>query len=135
MTDTAAAFLVRRGYRLTAAGWVKGDDDICHGPDAVDAITGELGICGCGVPEEALRVYRDALRLVAMTMQTKPTKRPREALFHGDSGLEFFVWYRLDDLGLTEHGGCVPGWLTDDGKALLDALNAFPYLNVDSAND
>jgi hypothetical protein len=130
MTDLSA-FLNRRGCVLTAAGWVNQNNDVSHGPDAMDAVIGELGICACGRPHDALRVYRDALRLVETTMQTNPTKRQREALFHGDSGLEFFVWYRLDDLRLVEHGGCVPGWLTDDGKALLNALSALPELDED----
>ena len=31
----------------------------------------------------------------------------------------------LDEKGLTEHGSCIPGWLTEKGKHLLDDLNEY----------
>lgn len=32
------------------------------------------------------------------------------------------MWYWLDNKGYTEHGGSVPGWLTEEGWKLLEDL-------------
>lgn len=84
-----------------------------------------LGFCGCGCPEAALSYVRSALLGI---------KRVKDCAYSGeafaslrdqyrDDGERYFLWYRLDDLRLTEHGGAVPGWLTPKGVEWLDALN------------
>lgn len=75
--------------------------------------------CDCGAPEEAARTLRDLLALC-------PLFEHREAFERliPDSGLQYLVLYTLGHFDLTEHGGSVGGcWLTDHGKAVLDALN------------
>lgn len=103
------------------------------------ALSHALGFCGCGDPLAALRYIRDVLRLVAMkgpdSMGPDGLREwtewyntvyltESEALFHGDDGARFVAFYLLDDKGLTEHGGSVPGWLTDKGKGILADLEA-----------
>ena len=75
--------------------------------------------CGCGLPEAAARALRDLLAL-------HPLYENRESFERmiPDSGLQYLVLYMLAHLDLTEHGGsCGGGWLTEKGKAVLDALN------------
>jgi hypothetical protein len=93
-----------------------------------------LGFCGCGDPEAALAYVRSALRLIVGLHRDDPTpwdekyRRYREhahTLFHGDRGTELFMWYFLDDKGLTEHGTSVPGWLTPLGNDVLEDLESF----------
>jgi hypothetical protein len=31
--------------------------------------------------------------------------------------------YLLDDMGFLEHGGILPGWITNDGKRMLKILS------------
>ena len=74
--------------------------------------------CGCGNPELACARLRDILKL-------HPLYDNREALkaLIPDTGMEMLVLYFLDHLDLTEHGGGIGGaWLTDKGKAVLEAL-------------
>ena len=71
-----------------------------------------LGWCGCGRPDDALLFVRDALWRIDGHI-------PLEL----DTGPAYFVYYVLDEKGLTEHGVGVPGWLTDKGRKLLEDLN------------
>lgn len=99
-----------------------------------EAIVGlyNLGFCVCGCPDEALRHLVECLNLVNNLKElvwSKQIEREdwqkqvREVLPTG--GAEYFMWYYLDDKGLTEHGGGVPGWLTDKGKQLLEDYKLF----------
>ena len=109
-------------------------------PDAISALGGLLGFCGCGQPEAALRYVRDALRLVALE---SPDDSPTwdnwydtvylpavRAVFKENIGAEYLMWYLLTDKELLEHGGSVPGWLTDLGERVLADLNT---LNLEDA--
>lgn len=102
-----------------------------------------FGFCGCGDNGAALLLMRDAMRLIDRPYPGFPEgpdsaacrkwfdeQRASElALFGPNSGVRYLVWYVLDEKGLTEHGGSVPGWLTDKGKAVLADLEAlFPIL-------
>jgi hypothetical protein len=84
-----------------------------------------LGFCGCGCPDAAVVYVRDALagiKAVKDSGWTEEAWRARDAQYASE-GERYFVWYRLDDLGLTEHGGSVPGWLTEKGEDWLLALD------------
>jgi hypothetical protein len=91
---------------------------------------GVLGYCGCGQPEESLGYLRDVLQhihnLKLLVHENKQTYEEWEeagkALF-ATEGAEYFMYYRLDQTTLTEHGGSVPGWLTFTGLSLLEDLN------------
>lgn len=74
--------------------------------------------CGCGMPEEASRALLRLLRL-------HPLYENQDELqeWIPDDGVRYLLLYQLDRLELTEHGGSVGGaWLTDKGKAALEAL-------------
>lgn len=82
------------------------------------------GFCGCGIPEMSLRCIRDCLRLIDDLHSDKTdydgwaTERDKIA----SRPVMYTLWYMLDRLELTEHGGSVPGWLTDKGHEMLKAL-------------
>lgn len=105
--------------------------DECYYEDAESLISiGVLGFCGCGMPGDALEYVRSALQLVNDLKKIawgdrsayKQWEKRKRKLF-ADDGAEYFMWYFLDDKGLTEHGTSVPGWLTDKGVELLSYLN------------
>lgn len=100
----------------------------CYFNDAKDLIqTGVLGFCGCGNLEENLLFVRDALALIETRRKIAPSSYAdvvaKEIELFGNKRSRDFVYYSLDKLGLTEHGGAIPGWLTEKGKQLLDDLN------------
>lgn len=75
--------------------------------------------CGCGAPESAAARLCDLLALHPLY-----DHRPELEQLLPDDGLRQLVLYTLNHFDLTEHGGSVNGgWLTDTGRAVLDALN------------
>jgi len=82
-------------------------------------LTGIFGFCSCGDPESVLEYLHAVLTFLD---SPGPKHQGRDDLFAND-GARTFVWYVLDKCGITEHGVCVPGWLTDKGKAVLHDLN------------
>lgn len=79
-----------------------------------------FGWCGCGQPVDALQwVYEQLKPFDNEDGLWRPSEEYKAA--HSDGELNFF-WYWLDNLEFTEHGGCVPGWLTFEGKRVLAAL-------------
>jgi len=101
----------------------------------------EFGFCGCGLVGGALPYARKGLRYIAdrnldngdiatwiehdlafwAEWCKKDTAAQTAALGSEESAYFFFWW--ADDKGYTEHGSCLPGWLTDRGKALLELLD------------
>lgn len=78
--------------------------------------------CGCGAPESAAERLRDLL-----AMHPLYENRERLKVLVPDDGLEYLLLYMLDHFDLTEHGGSVGGaWLSEKGKAVLEALNRDP---------
>jgi hypothetical protein len=77
---------------------------------------GILGGCGCGNSEEFAKKGLELLRFFGSEERTEnPVNKSEltELLAH---------WF--DDKGLIEHGTIISSsWLTDKGKAILDALN------------
>lgn len=90
----------------------------------------DAGWCWCGAPETVMTLIKDALELVAEKCPDgtnwndwyEAHKKREEALFGPNPGIRYFVWYMFDVMGLTEHGGSVPGWLDEKGRELLEAL-------------
>ena len=75
--------------------------------------------CGCGIPESAAARLRDVLALHPLYDHRKEFEQ-----LLPDSGFQHLILYILDHFDLTEHGsGVGGGWLTDKGKAVLEALN------------
>ena len=106
--------------------------DGCHWDSFAEAVAmGIGGFCGCGVPDAAGEYVMKGLALVDSLSekvwkdQTTYAQWASEKDKHfGGQGPEYFFWYWASDLGLLEHGGSVPGWLTDKGKAFLFALRS-----------
>ena len=106
--------------------------------DIIDFIcTGILGFCGCGRPIDALIYIRDVLSLIDewtghefQKITYEEHKEKEKALFNNE-GQAYFTWYYLDNLGLTDHGGSVPGWLTPEGEILLSDLKELDLENYD----
>lgn len=96
--------------------------------DSLDDVLamGILGFCGCGRPD-------DALRLIINIMKTRafPDKdltvldfRDTAALVRDNAEVAaYIIFYLLDEKGLTEHGSSVPGWLTAKGEAFVKAYD------------
>jgi hypothetical protein len=89
----------------------------------------KLRLCGCGIPENIIELFRDTLRaqqdrhgqgkavsdIVAAWSAFEKTV--------GDERLVWLVLYMLADADLTEHGGSArAGWLTSRGERYLALL-------------
>lgn len=112
--------------------------DECHYDTAADLVQiGMLGFCGCGASEESLSYVRDGLAHINRLREESPKQSNGHeawnkwweqwqadglALF-GNDRARWFFYYWADQKGFTEHGGSVPGWLTDEGRELLSDLN------------
>jgi hypothetical protein len=83
----------------------------------------------CGQPEVALLYVKSGLALlddlknkVWEDQESYDGWAQRCQSHFGSSGSEYFFWYWLYANGWSEHGGAVPGWLTDEGELLLALL-------------
>lgn len=91
---------------------------------------GILGFCCCGRPFESLSYIRSGLELIDekhvgdFNLWWDGHKKRLDEHFKTDAAMYFF-YYWCDKEGLTEHGGGVPGWLTENGSALLSLLQDF----------
>lgn len=103
------------------------------------AFTKKLDLCGCGNPESVIAMLAAVLRAFAAHADL-PDHLPmderrkrcherdtaiREAVgaTDGDGPAVYFVLYRLDALGLVEHGGSIRfAWITPRGRRVLPAM-------------
>lgn len=88
----------------------------------VDYVTGHaLGFCGCGNPTNVLRyVHRMLSDLKARRKRSEISGTPEQDFF----------WYWADNEKITEHGSCIPGWLTNKGEQLLAIIErALEYVD------
>lgn len=112
------------------------DEDGCHHQDAIEFIIERIfGFCGCGCPYDVAEYIRQALQSIYDIEQKVWTNKvtynewkndndnKKKKKIYSSQGAEYFIYYVLDQKGLTEHGGSVPGWLTESGKELLLDLN------------
>ena len=109
------------------------DEDDIYYEDSESFLQGKiLGFCNCGMPENSLKHVQLALRQVSnlkcIVWEKKQTIEEWDAennkLLGGETGT-YFMWYWLDTKGFTEHGGSVPGWLTESGYKLLEDLDEY----------
>jgi hypothetical protein len=99
------------------------DPEGCWHEDATSLLqAGLLRFCGCGRAEDNLRYILRGLEMVATYATGTPDYSERSCEVFGASEAEYFFYYWADKEGLTEHGGTVPGWLTEKGKTLLAML-------------
>lgn len=90
-----------------------------------------LGFCGCGMPENTAAWVLEGLDIINEPFEHDEKEwlqlygdwKDRVRKHYGDNdGSRYFFWYWCADKEFTEHGGSVPGWLTDKGKDLRDRL-------------
>jgi len=95
--------------------------------DIDDVQTKLLGFCGCGDAKVNLNYIRNILAIIdkfySDKLSTEEYLKEIVLHFNNNAGAEYFMFYWLDKEGYTEHGGSVPGWLTDEGHKLLQVLN------------
>lgn len=83
----------------------------------------QLGLCGCGDPEESFDLVRNLLALAPYYQG--PEVREEVASLCGNEAAKHIVLSTLDRADLIEHGGGIDGsWLTDKGEWYLKALNS-----------
>lgn len=114
-------------------GWYKFDG--CDYEEAADVLqSGVLGFCGCGCPEKNLEYIRQALEIIddprpKWSDEHKsweawwPIHKEKVRAHFGNDQSAYFFYYWAAKNDLTEHGGSVPGWLSDKGRTLLKLLN------------
>lgn len=86
-------------------------------------------ICGCGMPEEVAKIYIAALQTRAdwhkkvQAGESPGFMEPKE-MSDWPKVAKWMLWYVLDHLDLTEHGGNAMGcWPTDKGHKALEELS------------
>ena len=85
-----------------------------------------LGFCGCGDPFRNIKYVGKILRYVHDLKEKVWTDEMyyKEWETEGEKiGLEealYFAYYCLTEIGLLEHGGAVPGWLTPRGIEFME---------------
>jgi len=81
-----------------------------------------LGFCGCGLPRAATIALYEVLNYIEYCMSDEETDAVTQPF---EDGVSTLIYYMLDDKELTDHGGCVPGWLTAEGKLVLHELKLY----------
>lgn len=112
----------RNEHDIKGVTWSAGyhdDDHICYFTAEGFIAQHIFNFCGCGDIESTLQYLRDHMQLLDDHKKARFTLGNRFTY----TPAEYLVWYELDRVRLTEHGGAVPGWLTDYGEQLLHDLN------------
>jgi len=81
-----------------------------------------LNFCGCGRPESARGHVLDVLERFSKENNLWDYDETKDAAMFGTDGSMYFMFYWLSQEEYTEHGGSVPGWLTEKGIWLRDVL-------------
>lgn len=104
--------------------------------DCLSEFNDDLGLCGCGSPEETYEVIRRILNIQSSNANWGTRQRQFSEICNADidnenyNGLIQFVLYILDDKGFLEHGSSIGGaWLTKKGEIYLDLLNIWNNIN------
>jgi hypothetical protein len=84
-----------------------------------------LNHCYCGNPDINIKYVADVLAHIDSRDTFKSKTRYDEWIAAGNhlypnDTIRNFVWYVMDSLRFTEHGGCIPGWLTDKGREFME---------------
>ncbi len=90
-----------------------------------------LNHCGCGCNQSNLELIYHLLKYQKELFDNdyKNYKKSQEKLIfyiksHAEEVLQF-IWYQLNELEILEHGGSIPGWLSDKGKHFFDLLEQY----------
>ncbi|MFJ9985306.1 hypothetical protein ACIQUD_14960 [Streptomyces globisporus] len=91
----------------------------------------DLGLCGCGNPEDAYDLVRDLLSLCPF-YEARRWEKAEELT--GGGAAHHIVMSTLDTAELTEHGSSINGsWLTAKGTWFLNAAQGVPFAEFDEA--
>lgn len=98
------------------------DDEGCHTGDLTSFLQiSILKFCGCGEPEENLLFIFNMLTILKEEYTYEEAQEKYKNYIQENwRAIFYFFWYVMDEKGLTEHGGSIPGWLEDEN--LYDAL-------------
>lgn len=107
------------------------DKNECDYDNLIDYLqSGLLGFCGCGSAISSLTFVRDGLAHIAWRLEYYREKnsdynvvKAKEAEVFSNENIAYFFYYWADNQEFTEHGGSVPGWLTEEGQTMLNILN------------
>lgn len=121
--------------RFANGNWEDEEGILWDGP--IDFIQGHvLDFCLCGSPEENLAFILRGLEHINEGWPPDSEYADQIAWYRawfirgtevfGNQLSRDFFFYWTSALGLTEHGGCIPGWLTPKG---LDLINVLKELN------
>lgn len=112
------------------------DDEGISYPELTDFIlTGIFDFCGCGSPEGAVKFIQDSLEHIELRNEALQIRgaegdkvwekiKEQEISNFGSLGCATFFYYWATNEDLIDHGGSVPGWLTDKGKIVLNLCKA-----------
>jgi len=110
--------------------------------EAEDLIYTELGFCGCGLPEQALKLVKLLLTILDYSYGKEEKNftwdqkdRWLKKLLPYD-GIYYLVLYYLDSKGYTDHGSGIGGcWLNPKGKEFLTLLRSINILPLEGKED
>jgi hypothetical protein len=121
--------------------FIKDGKYVCNEGVAYDSVIdfaqkGCLGLCDCGNPEQNIRYIHNMMDLLDRlnsdtrkdAIEWKEFDKLSTSLAGNKISAQFF-WYWLDWRELTNHGGSIPGWLTDTGHKTLQLLREVLYVN------
>lgn len=133
-------------YRSDKETWDGGllSADGCNWDDIGDIFLGSIvGQCLCGMPFDVIQFIHDGIAHLAMPKQewggktgivfveTEQWKARQAAEAKHSDGSLYFLWHSLENMGLLEHGGSAPGWLTGKGEHFFTLVDAAVKENTD----
>lgn len=88
---------------------------------------GDIGMCGCGNPEDAYGLVRDILNLAPFY------EHPEKVLdLISNDGAYHLVLSMLSNAKLIEHGGGIGGsWLTEKGKHYRELIRRYEWDDIE----
>jgi hypothetical protein len=91
---------------------------------------GEMSLCGCGRPGEAIALVGRLLNLAPFYDHISEVA----GVFGGNAGVQHIVLSVMDEAGLIEHGGSISGsWATVKGRAVRHLLSLGTGSDLDDA--
>jgi len=107
--------------------------------EARGIVYNDLGLCGCGEPEQVLRFVHKALELIKKRLESDWCKESQAEIdqhfcseeSEKDNLFRWIAWYFIDRAGLIEHGSNIRNsWLTEKGKTFLQYLDAHALTQI-----
>jgi hypothetical protein len=99
------------------------DSDVSDRQHIYKLLYGDIGMCGCGNPEDAYELIRRVLDLAPFHQHPESV---RDLIGH--DGSYHLVLSLLTNAGLIEHGGGIGGsWLTGKGKHYRELLRRYEW--------